>query len=714
MTAELSGIVVESSLRGGLVLALAGLLAIALKRRSGALRHAVWLAGIGGLLLAPLASFLLPPIAVPILPQETPTLMRSSMGPTANESAGAWIDSGNMAEGRMNAGRRSDPETFDPGAILLGTWLLGVLWLTLRSIRSHRLVAALVLESEPIQDRRLALQWRSAVEASGVSRSMTCRLHHGLRVPLVCGLRRPVLLLPQEAAGWDPAILGAVLAHEIAHLRRRDPLWLAVAHAARAIYWFHPLAWLAVRALRAESERACDDAVIRTGEKPSRYAETLLGFVASAAPEPAAALAFMRRGELEDRITGVLDPRRDRGALGRGERAWVIALALTGVVFLAAVQPVAVTTSRAASSTPKAEGADAIDERWTAKARSVEPTSARFRNRTDSPVRIRYAEVRNVEGAAPGSVGITMPELVIENRDPSRRLVALLMGFDLPTTRDRTWVDIAIAPAETARLELQSRQWSAVVPADDASQLTIHIAGARFDDGHSWRAAPSAPSGKPETSPKDAPAARGPSSGATPAPPAPDWADQKWPETKWPEQKDPKTQWPKTPMPDHQWPETAWPDAKDKVTPRAPDPAHAPKPPRDARKIPARIRNPERAPVVIVEALTPVHETPKPGEQPMTWLPDVKLENRSSKTVVSVRLRYKPNTDSHAVTGQDVRIAPHGSAVVHRDLETWGRPQDMTVQLLGVRFSDRTVWGTLDSSIDARDAWVYPLSPEGR
>ncbi|HET9327457.1 MAG TPA: hypothetical protein VFQ05_11850, partial [Candidatus Eisenbacteria bacterium] len=200
MTAELSGIVVESSLRGGLVLALAGVLAIALKRRSGALRHAVWLAGIGGLLLAPLASFLLPPIAVQVLPQETPQRIRSSMGLTANESSGSWIVSGSMAEDRMNAGRRSDPGTFDPGAILLGTWLLGVGWLSLRSIRSHRLVAARVLESEPIRDRGLALQWRSALEASGVSTSMTCRLHHGIRVPLVCGLRRPVLLLPEEAA----------------------------------------------------------------------------------------------------------------------------------------------------------------------------------------------------------------------------------------------------------------------------------------------------------------------------------------------------------------------------------------------------------------------------------------------------------------------------------------------------------------------------------
>jgi hypothetical protein len=344
-------------------------------------------------------------------------------------------------------------------------------------------------------------------------------------------------------------------------------------------------------------------------------------------------------------------------------------VAVVAVLALAILQPVPGKASRVETpSPPKAEGSEwnQVDETWTAKALSVEPTSADFTNRTDSPVRIRYAEVRNVPGVGRGAMGVTMPELVIENRDPSRRVAAVLVGLDLPTTRDRVWLDLAIAPAETSRLQMPSRHWSAVVPASDARHLSIHIDGVRFDDGQSWvvasdlradaaaQVAPKAPSGKSEKVSKER-------------------------------------------------------------TPRAPDPTvAAPKPAPNAKRIPALIRNPQGAPVVVVEALTPVHDPPKSGEPRMTWLPDVKLENRSAKTVVAVRLRYKPDHESHAVTGQQVRIEAHGSATVHRDLETWGRPEDMKVQLLGVRFSDGTVWGTLDSTIDARDTWVYPLDKEGR
>jgi len=53
--------------------------------------------------------------------------------------------------------------------------------------------------------------------------------------------------------------------------------------------------------------------------------------------------------------------------------------------------------------------------------------------------------------------------------------------------------------------------------------------------------------------------------------------------------------------------------------------------------------------------------------------------------------------------------------VVRKEVfETWGRAADMTVQVVGARFEDGTVWGSMDSLIDARDAWIAPLSHEDR
>jgi len=123
----------------------------------------------------------------------------------------------------------------------------------------------------------------------------------------------------------------------------------------------------------------------------------------------------------------------------------------------------------------------------------------------------------------------------------------------------------------------------------------------------------------------------------------------------------------------------------------------------------ARVRNPEGAPVTIVEARTPLLPVREEG-RPMTYLPAVRLENHDTRAVVGLRIRYKADAESHAVSGYDVKIPAKSSVVLRRrDFDMWGKPQDMTVQILGVRFDDGSIWGTMDSRIDARDAWVYPL-----
>lgn len=121
-------------------------------------------------------------------------------------------------------------------------------------------------------------RWVAATAASSVNADgIEVRISRAGDGPLAVGLRRKLIVLPASVLELEPAALDAVLAHEIAHHRRRDLWWIALAEILKAIAWFNPLAHLAARALVASREDGCDDwAVSRTSNDPFTYARALL------------------------------------------------------------------------------------------------------------------------------------------------------------------------------------------------------------------------------------------------------------------------------------------------------------------------------------------------------------------------------------------------------------------------------------------------------
>ena len=139
-----------------------------------------------------------------------------------------------------------------------------------------------------------------------------------VEVPTVVGHLRPVILIPAGALlGLEPWQLEAVLAHELAHVRRHDYAVNLLQAAAETLLFYHPAAWWLSRRVRAEREHACDDAAVEATGDVLGYARALAALeTLRATHAPPAALALAANGgSLMQRIQRLVN--RDRRARSR-------------------------------------------------------------------------------------------------------------------------------------------------------------------------------------------------------------------------------------------------------------------------------------------------------------------------------------------------------------------------------------------------------------
>lgn len=131
-----------------------------------------------------------------------------------------------------------------------------------------------------------------------------------LMEPGIVGLLRPVLLLPDGIEQrLDAAALRAIVAHECCHARRRDNLAAALHMIVEAAFWFHPLVWWIEARLVDERERACDEAVLQSGNAAAVYAEGILGVCRLYVESPLVCAAGVTGSNLKRRIETILNNR---------------------------------------------------------------------------------------------------------------------------------------------------------------------------------------------------------------------------------------------------------------------------------------------------------------------------------------------------------------------------------------------------------------------
>ena len=191
---------------------------------------------------------------------------------------------------------------------IVALWIAGVVLLSMRWIGAwtylHRLRRAASLPVPPAWERAL----RDLIQRAAISVPVRLSIHRLTQAPCAIGWLRPVILMPAASLiGLDWRALEALLAHELAHIRRHDYLVNLLQTTVDTLLFYHPAVWWVSRQIRIERENCCDDFAAQLCGDRVAYARALVDLEQIRAAEPAFAMSA-RGGSLIHRIQRLLCP----------------------------------------------------------------------------------------------------------------------------------------------------------------------------------------------------------------------------------------------------------------------------------------------------------------------------------------------------------------------------------------------------------------------
>lgn len=248
----------------------------------------------------------------PAVTVEAPSYQVSlpARAPSANLPAGAQIEEPSAVVGQTAPEAASAVRTIPVTALLSALWLFGVLAAALVQGGGYLLARRRLLrDARP--DLEAEAQAGQTAASLGLKRAVPVRRSRQVRTPMVLGLIRPVLLLPE-----GQAVDEVVLCHELTHLKRLDLAYKALLVAACWLHWFNPLVWWMSRAASENLELCCDDDVAagRDAAFRRKYGELLLS-TAEEKPGPTLSSRFGgSKQAMKDRLTNLF-VKKKRGRL---------------------------------------------------------------------------------------------------------------------------------------------------------------------------------------------------------------------------------------------------------------------------------------------------------------------------------------------------------------------------------------------------------------
>ena len=286
--------------------ALAGLAFVAVSLcRSASTRYLVAVAAMVAMLLSPIATFFV------IRAQGNGPAQTAVVSEIVQPSAAQPLSSSAFATSRTPVRQES---SVLPLLFLVEAWFAGVVMLSLRSFGGFVQILRLrrrKFMGVPDEILELCLDLQDRMRVDRIIRY--CQSIH-VDVPLVAGWLRPVVLLPISAiTGLTRPQLEAVIAHELAHIRRYDAFVNLFQVAVETLLFYHPAVWWLGKRIRTEREHCCDDAAVAVCGSPVVYARAL-AHLAETRQSPALAMA-LDGSPLVARVARLLGSNRQTNSL---------------------------------------------------------------------------------------------------------------------------------------------------------------------------------------------------------------------------------------------------------------------------------------------------------------------------------------------------------------------------------------------------------------
>ncbi len=248
------------------------------------------------------------------------------------ETPRTTLDAGGTSRNVSSPPTKSSPEAGSWKAFLVMIWALGCACGAVRLVVLHvqlfRLRKKARVSNPALQ--KLAEEIR---EQLSVRRTIEIRISDSVTSPFVCGLWKPVIMLPEKLAReLSSSEASALLSHEIAHVRQRDLVWCIGWRWMKALWWFHPLVWRIPAVHNLACEQEADRIASGQLEDRGSYAQLLarMALRVLALPNVETALTVNGTSQIAQRLKH----------LGReGVRAWnwkysVAGFGLMGMFFL--------------------------------------------------------------------------------------------------------------------------------------------------------------------------------------------------------------------------------------------------------------------------------------------------------------------------------------------------------------------------------------------